>query len=59
LLLERLLLTNGGEDDALALWMWDIYWIGTNVPTDKRVTAWTEFGLYNIIKTGAYRLYNS
>lgn len=58
-LVERVLLTNNGVDDALALWAWEMYWIGANVPPGERSNMWTEFGLESIIKTGTYRYHRS
>ena len=59
LLMERVLLTNGGADDVLALWAWEVYWIGSDICRDNRLTTWTEFGLLSIIKTGTYRHHGS
>tara|TARA_R110000824_G_scaffold174487_1_gene352665 strand:+ start:2181 stop:2423 length:243 start_codon:yes stop_codon:yes gene_type:complete len=54
LLVDRYILTNKGCEDPLALWAWDIYWIGKNIDEEKRLVTWTEFGLTNIIKAGTF-----
>jgi len=59
LLMERVLLTNGRADDVLALWAWEVYWIGAGIHPGSRLTTWTEFGLLSIIKTGTYRHHGS
>ena len=56
LLIERYLLTNTGPEDPLALWAWDVYWIGKNIDPETRLQPWTEYGLTNIIKTGTFIL---
>jgi len=56
LLIERYLLTNTGPKDPLALWAWDVYWIGKNIDPATRLQPWTEYGLINIIKTGTFIL---
>jgi len=40
----------------LSLWVWNIFWIGKNIPDNDRLQPWTEFGLINIIKTGTFKL---
>ena len=59
LLIERYLLTNRGTDDPLALWAWDVYWIGKDISPDTRLQAWTEYGLTNIIKAGTFMHYQN
>jgi hypothetical protein len=54
LLVDRYVLTHKGPDDPLALWAWDVYWIGKNIDEEKRLATWTEFGLINIIKAGTF-----
>tara|TARA_B100000686_G_C16330664_1_gene732958 strand:+ start:271 stop:513 length:243 start_codon:yes stop_codon:yes gene_type:complete len=54
LLIERYLLTNGGPHDPLALWAWDVYWVGQNIEPSRRLTPWTEYGLINIINAGTF-----
>jgi hypothetical protein len=54
LLVDHYVLTNKGRKDPLALWAWDIYWIGKNIDEEKRLVTWTEFGLINIIKAGTF-----
>jgi hypothetical protein len=55
LLVERFLLTNGGPQDPLALWAWNVYWIGKSIPKYERLVTWTEYGLTNIIRTGTFK----
>ena len=55
LLFDHYVLTNNGPGDPLALWVWDLYWIGKNIPADERLKTWTEFGLINIIKAGTFK----
>jgi len=59
LLIERYLLTNCGPQDPLALWAWDVYWIGKNIDPETRLQTWTEFGLTNIIKAGTFIQYKN
>ena len=42
--------------NQLSLWVWNVYWIGKNIPDSERLQPWTEFGLTNIIKTGTFKL---
>ena len=56
LLVDRYLLTTGGANDPLALWAWDVYWIGKNIEPSTRLQPWTEYGLTNIIKAGTFVL---
>lgn len=53
-LVSRYLLTHGDFTDPLALWAWDIYWVGKVVPRETRLQTWTEYGLTNIIKAGTF-----
>jgi len=57
ILVSRYLLTNGGVNDPLALWAWDVYWVGKDVPRETRLQTWTEYGLTNIVKAGTFVLY--
>ena len=57
LLVERYVLTNRGPDDPIALWAWDVYWVGKKIIPEKRLTPWTEYGLTNIIKAGTFMHY--
>jgi hypothetical protein len=59
LLVERYLLTNKGPDDPIALWAWDVYWVGAKIIPEKRLTPWTEYGLTNIIKAGTFMHYRN
>ena len=59
LLVERYLLTNRGPTDPIALWAWDVYWIGKDIESQKRLVTWTEYGLINIIKTGTLLHYKN
>jgi len=59
LLVERYLLTNRGPDDPIALWAWDVYWVGKKIIPDQRLTPWTEYGLTNIIKAGTFMHYRN
>ena len=59
LLIDRYLLTNTGSDDPLALWLWDIYWIGKGIDPASRLQPWTEFGLTNVIKAGTFSHYKN
>lgn len=58
-LISRYLLTNGGPADPLALWAWDVYWVGKEVDEESRVQAWTEYGLMNIVKAGTFMHYKN
>ena len=55
LLVDHYVLTNRGPEDLLALWVWDIYWIGKSIPPEDRLKTWTEYGLVNIIKAGTFK----
>lgn len=59
LLVVRYLLTNKGPNDPIALWAWDVYWIGRYIEEDSRLQTWTEFGLTNIIKAGTFIHYKN
>ena len=59
LLIVRYLLTNRGPQDPIALWAWDVYWIGKHINEDSRLQTWTEFGLANIIKAGTFIHYKN
>ena len=59
ILVSRYLLTNGGPNDPLALWAWDVYWVGREIRGNSRVQPWTEYGLTNIIKAGTFVHYVS
>ena len=59
LLTERYVITSYGPNDPLALWAWDVYWIGKNISPDSRLQAWTEYGLTNIIKAGTFLHYKN
>ena len=53
-LVTRYLLTNRGLNDPLALWVWDVYWVGKDIKEESRIQTWTEYGLVNIIKTRTF-----
>ena len=59
LLIDRYLLTDRGASDPLALWAWDVYWIGKDISADTRLQAWTEYGLINVIKAGTFVHYHN
>jgi hypothetical protein len=46
--------------ENLNLWAWDIYWTGSvsgfDVAELKRYQPYTESGLYNMIRTGTFKL---
>ena len=46
-------------EGSVNLWAWDIYWTGNDssqLTNDKRYQPFTENGLLNMIKGGAFRL---
>ena len=53
-LVTRYLLSNHGHNDPLALWVWDVYWVGKDIKEESRIQTWTECGLVNIIKTRTF-----
>jgi len=57
ILISRYLLTEGGPTNPLALWAWDVYWVGKNIDPTARLQTWTEYGLTNVIKTGTFVQY--
>jgi len=59
LLVERYLLTNKGSDDPIALWAWNVYWIGKHIDRESRLQTWTEYGLTNVIKAGTFSHYTN
>jgi len=56
-LVHHYLLTNQGPNDPLALWAWDVYWVGKDIEEAERLQAWTDYGLTNIIKAGTFMHY--
>ena len=59
ILVSRYLLAGDTATDPLALWAWDIYWIGKNIERNSRLQPWTEYGLINVIKAGTFMQYKS
>jgi len=53
-LILRYVLSNVSPEHPLALWAWDVYWIGKYIDPATRLQTWTEYGLINIIKTGTF-----
>ena len=59
ILVFRYLLTDCGYGDPLALWPWDVYWVGKDIDPAARLQTWTEYGLTNIIKAGTFVQYKN
>jgi len=59
ILVSRYLLTDYGAGDPLALWAWDVYWVGKTITPASRLQTWTEYGLTNIIKAGTFVQYKN
>jgi len=59
ILVLRYLLSGEDPEAAMALWAWDVYWIGKNIEREYRLQPWTEYGLINVIKAGTFVQYKS
>jgi hypothetical protein len=59
ILVSRYLLTDYGAGDPLALWVWDVYWVGKTITPSSRLQTWTEYGLTNILKAGTFVQYKN
>ena len=59
ILVSRYLLTDSGTPEPLALWAWDVYWVGKTITASSRLQTWTEYGLTNIIKAGTFVQYKN
>ena len=59
ILISRYLLTDCGPGDPLALWAWDVYWVGKTITVSSRLQTWTEYGLTIVIKAGTFVQYKN
>lgn len=47
------------EEHPINLWAWDIFWTGPNPETSENVSRYqpyTEEGLFNLIRTGTFKI---